>query len=364
MRTLCSALTAIMVFAVLLTSCEKKENSYQSPTILTREMKAKLEAAADSVFLQVWTPGMIAYFSVEGEGDYIITRGVSNLQTGEPMSLNHYYRIASNTKMFTCLAVLRLADQGLVCIDSTIGFYLPGRNIPNGNRITVRNLANMTSGLFSYTSDTALPGQLSKSQFLANFPPDTLLAWAFRHPVSFDPGTRHDYCNTNTVLLGLLLEKLSGMPAGDAINELVIRPMGLRHTYWPNTIFLFQPYLHGYTAGYGTFTEATNWNPSWGYTAGQIISTIPDMKIFINNLANGTLLSEKMRSEQLRWAFDYGFGLMKTGNWIGHSGIISGYNSHTFYNTVKHITLIILVNMDTATPVEQFSEVFRNILDP
>lgn len=356
----------MMVFlCTLLAGCTKEKGSeIQMNRILTSERKAALEAAADSVFMAVNAPGMIALISVEGEGDYIIRRGVSSLVTGEPMNENSYFRIASITKTFTGTAVLILADEGKISLDSVISHYLPQYAIPNGDSITVRMLGNMTSGLYNYTDDPNMWLSYYESNFSKSFPPDTLLAIAFRHPVKFRPGAMFDYCNTNTILLGLLLEKVTGQPAAQVIEEKVIRPAGLKHTYWPKTVFLFSPYFHGYNAGYDKLLEATNWDPSWGFTAGALISTIPDLKIWAKALAGGKLLSPAMKAERFTWVQDhYGFCVMKTGNWVGHPGSIFGYNSHVFYNSSLKTTIIILVNMDTASPVEVFSNAFRHILD-
>jgi D-alanyl-D-alanine carboxypeptidase len=366
MKKLFVLIGSILFLSIMLISYSKDSNPVEPQTkILTEEVKAQLESAADKVFMEVSTPGMIALISVEGEGDYIIKRGVSNKETGEPMSENHYFRIASNTKTFTGAAVLILVDQGKINLDSTISYYLPEYNVPNGDKITVRMLGNMTSGLYNYSDDEGFWSSFSASNFLMTFPPDSLLAIAFRNPSNFAPGTKYEYCNTNIVLLGLLMEKVTGKPVKQVIDEKVIQPLNLKNTYWPDSNFLLSPYSHGYNSDFmGTLTDVTNWNPSWGYTAGVLISTIPDMKIWAKAVAEGKLLSEQMKLERFNWVEDhYGFCVMKVNDWVGHPGTIFGYNSHVFYNSVKKITLIIFANTDTGFPVEYFSDAFRNILD-
>jgi len=349
---------------MIIVSCSKKESvPVQANTILTPSREASLEKAADSVFMNVTTPGMIALISVDGEGEYIIKRGVSNTVTGAPMDVNQYFRIASNTKTFTGAAVLILADEGKISLDSSISYYLPEYHVPNGDHITIRLLGNMRSGLYDYAGDSAMWADFLQSNFTMSFPPDTLLAKAFKLGFKWEAGRYHDYCNTNIVLLGLLMEKVTGKSAGQVIEEKVIRPMNLDHTFWPSSLYLLTPYLHGYTYFYGECMDATNWNPSWGSSAGIMVSTIPDMKIWAKAVANGTLLSDKMKAERFNFLDGYGFCVMKAGDWIGHPGTIRGYNSHVFYNPVRHITLIILVNQDTSYPVEAFSDVFRKILE-
>ena len=354
----------LAVSALLLLSCSGESTPAQ-PRILTEAVKAQLETAADSVFAELKPPGMIALISVEGEGDYLIKRGVSNMETGRPMSEDYYFRIGSNTKTLVGTAVLILVDEGKIKLDTPIATYLPEYNIPNGDRITVRMLGNMTSGLFNYTDDAAFFAPLiGSSGYSYAYTPGELLTASFSHLPNFEPGARYEYCNTNIVLLGLLLEKATGKPAKQVIQEKVIQPMGLTHTYWPDSGSQTEPYTHGYTSALGNTIDATNWNPSWGYTAGILISTFADMKIWAKAVAEGSLLSKQMQAERFQWVNGhYGFCVMKAGNWIGHAGTIFGYNSHVLYNAEKKITYIVLVNTETDHPVEQFTNAFMGILN-
>jgi D-alanyl-D-alanine carboxypeptidase len=339
------------------------------PKVLTQEVKAQLEAATDSVFAQVAPTGMIALISVDGEGDYYIRRGVSNRLTGATMNEENYFRIGSNTKTLTGAAVLILADEGKINLDSPIASYLPEYNIPNGDRITVRMLGNMTSGLFNYSDDEQYLDPFIASGYSLAYTPQQLLAIALRHPPYFlpGPGAKHKYCNTDIVVLGLLMEKVTGKSAKQVIDEKVILPMGLTHTDWPDSGALAAPYTHGYSSqdDSGNLMDVSAWNPSWGYTAGVLVSTFADMKIWARAVADGSLLSERSRAERFKWVDDqYGFCLMKAGHWIGHPGTIFGYNSHVFFHAQKKITFVILVNQAIPdVPVEDFSAALRTILD-
>ncbi len=379
-KSLLAKKTLIIIFSVLfvsltLTSCTTSISSSSNSTsdststtapakVLTDDVKAQLEAAADEVFHLGMAPGMMAVISVEGEGDYVIKRGVGNTVTGAPMDENDYWRIASNTKTFTGSAVLILVDEGKINLDSPINTYLPELSIPNGDKITVRMLGDMTSGLYNYSDDERTLGDLKNSNYLLTYTPEDLLKIAFSHPINFAPGEKYEYCNTNIVILGLLMQKVTGQSAPQVITDKVIKPMNLTHTYWPISLYLSAPYIHGYSADTGILLDATNWNPSWGYTAGQLVSNVADMKIWAKEVVAGTLLSAQTQAERFKWIDDhYGFCVMKAGNWIGHPGTIPGYNSHVFYNSDKKITMIVLTNTDTGTPVEYFSAAFRAILD-
>jgi D-alanyl-D-alanine carboxypeptidase len=277
----------------------------------------------------------------------------------------NYFRIASNTKTFTGAAVLILVDEGRINLDASIASYLPQYKIPNGERISIRMLGNMTSGLFDYLYDEELLLPFIAGAYSLGYTPDQMLAAAFRHPSNFEPGAKYEYCNTNIVLLGLLLQQVTGKPASQVLREKVILPMGLAHTYWPDSGELLSPYTHGYTESEGgEVLDASHWNPSVAYTAGALVSTFADMKLWARAVADGRLLSEASKAERFKWINNhYGFCVMKVDDWVGHPGTIWGYNSHVFYNTAKKAAYLILVNSAMpATPVESFTAALLPIL--
>jgi D-alanyl-D-alanine carboxypeptidase len=345
-------LKTIVAFTFFLISCEKESNPPENNPF-PEDLRMQIELAVNEVFLQSNTPGIIGLVAIEGYEDLIVKRGVSDIVTQEPMQENHFFRIASNTKTFTGQAVLMLADEGKISLDQSIAHYLPEYNIPGGDAITVRMLGQMRTGLFDYSYDEDFGMQFIESNFLMSFPPDSLLAIAFRHPQNFDPGQGYQYCNTNIVLLGLLLEKVTGKSAHQVIYDKILIPLQLHNTYWGSTYFLTSPYCRGYNYyALGVQTDVTNWNPSYTYTAGQMVSTIHDMKKWAKLNAEGILLSEEMKAERFSFAPEgYGFCLMQVNeNWIGHEGIIMGYNSEVFYNAAKKTTLVIYSNSNDNLP--------------
>ena len=366
----------LIVFLIVFIAISCKESS--SPTepqvkILNAETIEKLQAAADKVMMENQTPGMMAYISVDGEGEGIyITRGVSNLATSEPMNSNNSFRIGSITKTVTTEAVLILVDEGKIDLNKPISFYLPELNIPSGDKITIPMLANMSSGLFDYSNDMNLWTPYVNSNGEKVFTPEELLALSFSHPLLFEPGTEYNYCNANTVLLGLLIKKVTGKEVRDVFNEKIFQPLGMKNTFWPISNFLPYPYNHGYTTMLtGSLIESTNWNTSWGDAAGILISNISDLKIWAKELGEANLLSEKMKSERFAWVdsdvpgLKYsGFGLEKILDWVGHPGAIFGYNSQLWYNPIKKITVIVTTNSMEGYPTESVIGEIINILTP
>lgn len=340
-------------------------------TVFTTENLIKLQAAADNVITKYNAPGLVAYISVAGEGELFITRGVSNLTTSEPMNPASYFRIACITKTFITEAVLILADEGKIDLNKSISSYLPELKIPSDEIITIRMLGNMTSGLFDYSKDPVLVGQYYQANGEKIYSPEELVAESIKHPLNFIPGSKYEYSNTNTVILGLLIKKVTGKTVDQILSDKIFQPLGMATTYWPHSRFLPYPYSHGYSAKTGSLLDVTNWSPSWRDAAGILISNFFDLNTWVQEIYESNLLSEVTKGERFKWVDQdgsgknfYGFGLMKFINWIGHTGIIEGYNSVIFYNPEKQITIIAYTNCDDNQPaVNQLLE-FVQILDP
>ncbi|MCK9424673.1 MAG: beta-lactamase family protein [Ignavibacteriaceae bacterium] len=373
-RKFASLLSLLIVFLIVFISISCKDDS--SPTepqikILNADTIEKLQTAADKVMMEIQAPGMMAYISVEGEGEGIyITRGVSNIVTNEPMNINNCWRIGSVTKTIVGEAVLILVDEGKIDLNKPISFYLPELKIPSGDKITIPMLANMTSGLYDYADDDWLKS-LSDSHGQKVFTLEQLLTGAFSYNMRFEPGTKYEYCNTNYLLLGLLITKVTGKPVIDVLNEKIFQPLGMKNTFWPNTSYLPYPYSHGYYLYEGSLLDVTNWNPSWGNAAGILTSNIFDMKIWSKEMVEGKLLSAKMKSERFSWVdseipgvSSSGFGVEKYGDWIFHDGTLPGYNTKVYCNTVNKITIIIYTTSADGLPGGPVLVAFMNILSP
>ncbi|MCK9209926.1 MAG: beta-lactamase family protein [Ignavibacteriaceae bacterium] len=367
------SLLIVFLIAFIAISC-KESSSPTGPQIktLNSETIEKLQTATDEIMMNTQAPGLMAYIGVDGEGEGIyITRGVSNLVTSEPMSINNYFRIGSITKTITTEAVLILVDEGKIDLNQSISFYLPDLKIPSGEKITIPMLANMTSGLYDY-ADEDLINSLSNSHGQKVFTPDQLLTGAFSYPMRFEPGTKYEYCNTNYLLLGLLITKVTGKPVMDIFTEKIFQPLGMKNTFWPNTSYMPYPYSHGYfLESNNSLTDVTNWNPSWADAAGCLISNFSDLKIWAKEVNERKLLSDKMKSVRYAWVdgdipgvTSSGFGLEKAWDWIGKTGAIMGYNSQLFYNPIKKITILINTNSMDGYPASSTFAAFANILAP
>ncbi|WP_312018754.1 serine hydrolase domain-containing protein [Streptomyces sp. I05A-00742] len=268
------------------------------------------------------------------------TAGVGDLATGSKVPGDGQVRIGSNTKAFTAVVVLQLVGEGKVRLDAPVGTYLPGlvrgEGI-DGGRITVRELLQHTSGLPDYVKYLA--------DDVRYYEPRELLDLALRHKAEFAPGEKWKYSNTNYVLAGLIVQKVTGRPLPEEIDRRVIRRIGLRHTYFPapgeTTIRERHPRGYAQESAGGPLVDATEWDPSWAWAAGQMVSTNSDLNRFFTALLDGDLLPEAQLAEMRTTVpaghpfapgARYGLGLVSTplscgGVAWGHGGSTTGYET-------------------------------------
>ncbi|MER6304174.1 serine hydrolase domain-containing protein [Kitasatospora sp. NPDC001539] len=331
---------------------------------LTPAVTAQLDDAIQRVMNQAGVPG-ISVGIITPSGTYQKSFGVSDKTARTPMDPGLFSRIGSETKTFTATAVLRLVDQGKVGLDDPISKYVDG--VPGGDAITVRQLGEMRSGLFPYSSDPDFVNALINDPN-RTFTPDQLLAYGYKHPAVFPPGTRYQYNNSNYILLGKLIEKVGGQSVGDFLKAQVFTPASLDKTSFPTDASLPDPHSHGYTnqTPDGSIQDATNWNPSWAWTAGAVITTLGDLESWAKTVATGAIVSPSAQAERLKMlptgdaGVTYGFGLFNNGGWIGHNGSMPGYESVAVYLPQAQATMAMLLNTDVIAQGQEPSTLFAN----
>ncbi|MFG2775179.1 serine hydrolase domain-containing protein [Streptomyces sp. NPDC048350] len=340
---------------------------------LTPAVEARLDQAIQDVMREAQVPGVMVSLSAPGKGEYVKTFGIADKTTEAPMNTDLYMRIGSVTKTFTVTALLELVDQGKVGLDDTIDKYVDG--VPNGDRITLRQLAEMRSGLFNYSADEGFFKDLTSDPERA-WTPQQLIDISFKHPVNFQPGAEFEYCNTNLVLLGLVVEKAGGQPLNDFLQKNVIEPAGLRHTVFPTDAAFPTPHAHGYTnqTATGQVEDSTDWNPSWGWAAGAMISQLEDLRTWARVLATGTLLTPETQAQRLDViptpipGAGYGLGIFNVRGWIGHNGSLPGYESLVVYLPEARATMIVMLNTDIlhdgVEPSTLFGQAITRIVSP
>jgi D-alanyl-D-alanine carboxypeptidase len=263
------------------------------------------------------------------------------------------WRIASVSKAFVATVVLQLEAEGKLDIDDPVERWLPGL-VPNGNAISLRELLNHTSGLFNYTDDEPFfqavfsnPGRM--------WTPRELVSVAVAHPPNFAPGANWSYSNTGYVLLGLVVEAVTGKPFGQSLQERIFTPLGLTSASFPAGIQLDPTFVHGYISfGQGPLVDVTPaLDPSWAWAAGGIVSTARDVTIFYRALLTGRLLPAAQLDEMevpSIVAGTYGLGIAATftkcGPAFGHDGDFPGYRTEVFGTANGKREAVLMVNVD------------------
>ncbi|MCT2541515.1 serine hydrolase [Streptomyces atratus] len=268
------------------------------------------------------------------------TAGVGDLATGSKVPRGGQVRIGSNTKAFTAVVVLQLVGEGKIALDDDVDTYLPGlvrgKGI-DGRRITVRQLLQHTSGLPEY-------GMHIDDDELRHwyFEPRELLDIALRYKADAAPGEKWGYSNTNYIVAGLIVQKVTGRPLAEEIDRRIIKRAGLRHTYFPTPgdKTIREPHPQGYhrNPADGPLRDFTETDPSAGWAAGQLISTDSDLNRFFGALLAGRLLPAAQLAEMRTTVpvgdsgMRYGLGLTSRtlscgGVYWGHGGDIPGYET-------------------------------------
>lgn len=323
-------------------------------SVTTNVVDARAEPAGpqqrlDRLVSHTGFPGVVATVADADGRVRTYTAGTGDLATGEEVPADARVRIASNTKMFTATVVLQLVGEGKVDLDARVERYLPGvvrGPGGDGRRTTVRQLLQQTSGLPDYDSLVIEAGGSMSAVAHTYFEPHDLLDAALAEKRHFAPGTKWEYSNTNYVVLGLLVQRVTGRPVGEEITRRIIEPLDLRDTYWPRVgeQRIRGSHPHGYLAEEpgAPWEDITRMDPSLGWAAGQLVSTPADLGAFMAALVGGELL-EPAQLAQMRQTvraphFDarpgwrYGLGLASTElecgvvGW-GHGGDIQGFET-------------------------------------
>jgi D-alanyl-D-alanine carboxypeptidase len=340
-------------------------------------------------------PGALVYIDVPGEGMWIQAFGTGTLEASTPITPNDHVRIGSNTKTFTGTVILQLVDEGKLALDDPVSKYQP--EVPNGENITIRQLLNMSSGLFNYAEDEDFNKTLDTEPQKV-WEPEELVEVGFKHQPYFSPGEGFHYSNTNFILLGMIIEQLTGQPLEKEFQERIFVPLGMSDTLLPerSSAVIPDPHPRGYM--YQTFVQTlttsalegkkaeqadeaagepndvTNDNPSWGWAAGSAISTVNDLIIWAKADATGQLLSPQTQKERLTWVSppptpeaQYGLAIAELpGAFIGHDGQVAGFNSLAVYQAQKDATVVVVTNVysapDGSQPVgEIFKVIFKEL---
>lgn len=325
---------------------------------LDEQTRARLQASFERTFAAatvdgVPTPGAIAYVSV-GDQEWISALGVSDVQTKAPIDPAGHGRIGSITKPIVAGAVLVLVDQGKLSLDDPLSKYIPG--VANGDRITVRQLLSMSSGVWNFSTDQQLVDTFATAP-MTPWTIDQTLDLIRSHPADFAPGEKVAYCDSNYVLLGRIAEIVTGQPISDVVRTLVTEPLGLTGTRMPadDQPGVPDPGIGSYQPVGGQAAAIPDLNPTFAWAAGAATSTVPDLARFVREVTDGSLLSPGLQAQRLATTpftgvpvdVGYGLGVLNMNDLLGHNGDITGGGGTMLRLPAQDATFVVLVNLST-----------------
>jgi len=292
--------------------------------------------------------------------------GMADLENSVPATPHTVYRIGSITKHFTAASVMQLVEAGRIKLDDSIGTYLP--NLPARWRpATVRQLLNHTSGIPSYTDI----GPRWMSKMSLPIAPDSIVALTASDTLTFAPGTGWRYDNSGYVVLGMLIEKVSGKTYAQYLDEKLFKPLGLTETMYCSNA----PIIPHRAQGYGK--EASGWrnavfiDMTQPFAAGALCSSASDLARWNAALSSGRVVSAASYRDMTTPTGSaaprhYGFGLMV--DTIGghrvvqHGGGIPGFSTFNAWLPDDSISITVLPNSETARPDRVFRSVVSAVL--
>jgi peptidoglycan/LPS O-acetylase OafA/YrhL/CubicO group peptidase (beta-lactamase class C family) len=344
---------------------------------LTTELQHVLDEAVADGFV----PGAVLSVSVPGYTSWTGASGLADREQGLAMEPNTRVRIASVSKMFTAVVVLQLIEEGTIKLDAPIATWLPDV-VPNADTITVRQLLQHTSGLYDYLEDRAFVGQTQREPS-REWKPEELVDYATQFPPN--PAGRWDYSSTNYVILGMLVEQVTGQPLAQQMRQRIFAPLGMRQTSFLPQETVQGTLAHGYTKG----TDITNASMSFAFATGNIATTAEELQRFGHALFREDLLQVETRDLMFQFVsgrgqydmpeLEYGLGVMRNelpindeaagqprspeaGLVLGHIGGYSGFRAALWYAPESNVVIALSLNQAQVDPNDLATHVLDAML--
>lgn len=330
----------------------------------TESLQRQVDSLAKAFVAAGGTPS-IAIAIVRG-GKTLVAGGwgKADVEQGADATAMSVYQIGSATKQFTSTAVMQLVDQGKVKLDATISTYLP--NLPTAWRdVTVHQLLNHTSGIPNYTAVPAWAQHWAEEK-----KPDSLIIYTASMPMDFAPGTKYKYDNQGYVLLGMIIEHVTGKTWQADLAERFSRPLGL--SIRPCDVGPIIPHrAHGYDRLNDTLVNAPYFSVSQAYAAGALCATVGDMARWNYALHTGKLVSPASYGlmttpDGAAAASRYGFGLqidtIAGHKLISHGGNIPGFASANAWVAEEELSVTVFSNASAGNPGQLSRQVMRAAL--
>ncbi|MEH2438958.1 serine hydrolase domain-containing protein [Nostoc sp.] len=319
---------------------------------------SQLQTLLNEIVVEEKIPGAVMYISTP-KGSWVGASGVNSLSTKARMKTTDGFSIASMSKTFMAVVVLKLVEQGKIGLDRAIATYLPRDITPhivNSDKITVRQLLNHTSGVAEYLDTKEFIQATAKRSRSQPWTAREAIPYMYQEEPKANPGEKFIYTDCNYILLELIVENITRGTLAQAIRSQILKPLGLKHTFTE----LREPTIGEVATGYsdrnkdGKLDSYADVNDGNGLGDGGLVSTAEDLAKFAKALfVKKSLLSSKMMKEMLKFkdngeSYSYGLGVERFSSpmekAIGHSGIAYGFTTLLAYLPNQNTTIIVLLN--------------------
>ncbi len=334
----------------------------------------QLEKSVDSLVLPQFKsnePGVSILIAKQGQILYKKAFGSANVEMNVPLQPDMIFRIGSITKQFTAIAILQLVEQGKISLQDSVQKYI--KDFPSkASVITIENLLTHTSGIFDYSSLNDPSPYIERWDFTPKFILDK-----FKNlPLDFKPGTRYNYSNSGYLLLGLIIEIVSQKSYHIFIEENILKPLGLSHTFYANENTIIPKRVTGYTKDKGFYENCDYQSTSFGYACGDLLSNTDDLykwnsALIEYKLVNKATLDKAFTPYKLSngnfTTYGYGWFIddLQGSKCIHHEGQTSGFIAEEKYFPTEKVYVAILTNVKSGEDTTSFSgdrfRLFENI---
>lgn len=325
---------------------------FTTPTISANNIEAKVDEYLNT-YLEIGTFNGSVLLAKEGQILLAKGYGMANYELSVANSPITKFRIGSVTKQFTAIAILKLQEQGLLSVKDPLAKYLP--DYPRGEEITLHHLLTHTSGIHNFTSDPEYIQQIAL--------PSTLVETIARFkdlPLEFKPGTDYQYSNSNYILLGYIIEEVSGGTYEEFLRQNILEPLGMADTGYDRHETLLPNRASGYILGPDGFLNAWYIDTSIPHGAGALYSTVYDLYRLDQALFNQELLSQDSLEEMFTpdkagYGYAWNIGPLFGRKSAFHGGAINGFTAFNLRLLEEGTAVIVLANVEGA-PVSQIAK--------
>ncbi len=352
MKKILKEVLMLILLSTFVISCQ--DDGISAPNE-NAKLEIEIDRICDSVLSNTLLPGMIiGVWDNTRKFSYVKGHGFANIASKKEMKPDMYFRIGSNTKSFVVTVILQLVDEKKISLNDKLSKFYP--DFPNADKVTIKMLCDMTSGIYNYTESDEF-GNLLLSQPLHKWTPKEMMDIAANHPYYFEPGTSIHYSNTNTAIIGAIIENLENKPLGEVLKHRLLTKYNLT-----KTIFAEDSKMPDgdFVSGYANFTDTTKFTDdvsemfdlSWAWAAGSMISDIYDAKKWVEMLIDGGMISDSLQTQRFDGMQFPGANVyysqaiytsLGTDMW-GHNGGLPGYTSIMMRHKTLDKTIIIFYN--------------------